>query len=87
MVQRVTVFFVLASVFTNLFAGTEYKKYLQFAIGLIVITLVITPVLNLFGREHNFSQWLQQEIVEQEMYEKREEIKMLGEEVNRIWRN
>lgn len=83
MVQRVTIFILVASILTNLFAGTEYKKYFQFAMGLITIALVITPLVSLFQRETSFSQWLEKELVEQEILEKKEEIEILGENFNR----
>ena len=57
MVQRVTVFILIATLVTNIFSGTEYKKYLQYAMGLIVIVLVVSPFLKLISRGIDLREW------------------------------
>ena len=41
MVRQVVVFLLLAALLTNLFMGTEYKKYFTYVTSLIVILLVL----------------------------------------------
>lgn len=57
MVQRVTVFILASTLVTDIFSGTEYKKYLQYVSGLIVIVLVILPVFQLLNKEIDIRQW------------------------------
>ncbi len=80
MVQRVTVFILIATLLANLFQGTEYKKYFSFAMGLIVIALVMTSVMSIFQREDAMGQMLNQFTMDQEQREEMEEIRLFGEE-------
>lgn len=57
MVQRVTVFILVSTLVTNTFSGTEYKKYLQYAVGLIVIVLVVSPIFRLLDKGIDLRQW------------------------------
>lgn len=57
MVQRVTVFILVSTLVTNIFSGTEYKKYLQYAVGLIVIVLVVSPIFRLLDKGIDLRQW------------------------------
>ena len=57
MVQRVTVFILIATLVTNIFSGTEYKKYLQYAMGLIVVVLVVSPFFKLISRGIDLREW------------------------------
>lgn len=50
MVRQVVVFLLLAALLTNLFMGTEYKKYFTYVTSLIVILLVLVPVLGFFWK-------------------------------------
>ena len=58
MVQRVTVFILISTLVINIFSGTEYKKYLQYAVGLIVIVLVVSPIFRLLDKGIDLSQWM-----------------------------
>lgn len=51
MVRQVVVFLLLAALLTNLFMGTEYKKYFTYVTSLIVILLVLVPVLGFLEKE------------------------------------
>ncbi len=79
MVQRVTVFLLIASLVTNLFGGTEYRKYFSYAAGLIVIALVLTPVISLLKKDWNMENWIHERVVTREVEEKEEEMRLLGE--------
>lgn len=57
MVQRVTVFLLISTLVTDLFSGTEYRKYLQYITGLVVIVLVLTPVFRLLNKGIDLRQW------------------------------
>ena len=79
MVRQVVVFLLLAALLTNLFMGTEYKKYFTYVTSLIVILLVLVPVLGFFGKgkvwEKNYIFSENKQQVEQT----KEEIRLLGE--------
>lgn len=69
MVQRVTVFILISTLVTNLFSGTEYKKYLQYAVSLIVIVLIISPFFELLNKGIDLRQWTDLTIQEGTMHE------------------
>ena len=69
MVQRVTVFILISTLVTNLFSGTEYKKYLQYAVSLIVIVLIISPFFELLNKGIDLHQWTDLTIQEGTMHE------------------
>lgn len=54
MVRQVVVFLLLAALLTNLFMGTEYKKYFTYVTSLIVILLVLVPVLGIFLEKERY---------------------------------
>ena len=74
MVRQVVVFLLLAALLTNLFMGTEYKKYFTYVTSLIVLV----PVLGFFGKgkvwEENYILAENKQQVEQT----KEEIRLLG---------
>lgn len=43
-IKRVTVFLLLANVVLQLFAGTEYYRYLKYAVALIVMLMIVVPL-------------------------------------------
>ena len=78
MVLRVTVFLLVAALATNLFGGTDYKKYFQYATGLIVIALVLSPILSFLKKDWKLENWIHDKVVTREAEEKEEEMRMLG---------
>ncbi|MBQ2901782.1 MAG: stage III sporulation protein AF [Agathobacter sp.] len=46
------VFMLLLLVFSYLVPKDEYKKYLQFFIGIFVVVLLLKPVLEFFSMDH-----------------------------------
>ncbi|MCH5251682.1 MAG: stage III sporulation protein AF [Lachnospiraceae bacterium] len=80
MLQRVSIFILAASLVTNLFAETEYKKYFQYATGLIIIALVATPLLALSGEENDLGSWVKKGVFDEKTKEMEEHIRMLGKE-------
>lgn len=69
MVQRVTVFILISTLVINIFSGTEYKKYLQYAMGLIVIVLVVSPIFRLLDKGIDLRQWMDLTVQEEMFYE------------------
>ena len=84
MVRQVVVFLLLAALLTNLFMGTEYKKYFTYVTSLIVILLVLVPVLGFLGKgevwEENYFLAENKQQVEQT----KEEIRLLGKKYEKL---
>lgn len=79
MIRHVVVFLLLASLIGNLLVGSEYRKYVSYATGLIVMVMVLVPVLSLLGKERDWRDYLVQADYRQKAEETRKEITMLGE--------
>lgn len=80
MIRHVVVFLLLASLISNLLVASEYRKYVSYATGLIVMVMVLVPVLSLLGKERDWQDYLVQADYRQKAEETRKEIAMLGEE-------
>ena len=78
MVRQVVVFLLLAALLTNLFMGTEYKKYFTYVTSLIVILLVLVPVLGFLERKGMGKNYILSEN-KQQVEQTKEEIRLLGE--------
>lgn len=55
-IQNLAFYMVLVMVVIQILPNTEYKKYVRFFTGLLLILLLATPILKLFGMEKNLSQ-------------------------------
>lgn len=80
MIRHVVIFLLIATLIGNLFMGTEYKKYFTYAISLIVVVMVLAPLMQLFGKEGSWQDYLLQADYRQQADLTREEIQLLGEE-------
>lgn len=80
MVRRMVIFLFLAVVISNLFAGSEYRKYLSYATSLITVLLVLLPVLQLFGKDNEWEDYFVNSSYEQKMIETKSEIERLGKQ-------
>lgn len=86
MVKRVSIFLLGTTILTRLFGESEYKKYMEYAVGLILIAMVSSPVLALFGNGTNVEDWLSRAVFDQKAEETVEEIKMLGKSYEKtVW--
>lgn len=86
MVKRVSVFLLGATVLNRLFFGTEHKKYLEYATGLILIALVAAPFLSVFGKDTSLGDWISRGIYDSRAEETKEEIRLLGKEYEQsVW--
>ena len=73
MVKRVSIFLLGTTILTRLFGESEYKKYMEYAVGLILIAMVSSPVLALFGNGTNVEDWLSRAVFDQKAEETVEE--------------
>lgn len=80
MIRRVVAFLFVAVVLSNIFAGSEYRKYLSYATGLITVLLILMPIWQWMGKEKNWEDYFVQSSYEQKMVETKGEIERLGEQ-------
>ena len=52
--RNIAVFLVVMNAVMHAVPGKDYVKYIRFFSGLIMILLLFTPVLKLFGMENRF---------------------------------
>ena len=74
MMRHIVVFLLIASMIGNLLVESEYRKYLSYATGLIVM------VLSLMGKENDWKDYLVQADYRQKAEQTKKEIALLGEE-------
>lgn len=85
-VKHVVVFLLGAALLIRLFGGTEYRKYMEYAAGLIVIAIFATPVLSLFGTGKSVEDWFDIGVLQQKSRQNEEEIRILGEKYEQsVW--
>ncbi len=53
-IQNIAFYLVIMTAVLKIIPGKEYKKYVQFFSGLVMILLMLTPVLKLAGIEQTF---------------------------------
>ena len=80
MIRHVVVFLLVAALISNLFMGTEYRKYFSYATSLIVVVMVLVPVMQVFGKSGDWKDYLLQADYRQQAEQTKEEIRLLGEE-------
>lgn len=51
-IRELSVYLVLATAVLHAVPGTEYKKYVRFFTGLLLVALALEPVFSLCGREN-----------------------------------
>lgn len=80
MIRHVVVFLLIAALISNLFMGTEYKKYFSYATSLIVVVMVLIPFMQFLGKDQDWRNYLLQADYRQQAEQTKEEIRLLGEE-------
>ncbi len=80
MMRHIVVFLLIASMIGNLLVESEYRKYLSYATGLIVMVMFLVPVLSLMGKEKDWKDYLVQADYRQKAEQTKKEIALLGEE-------
>ena len=75
-IQNITVYLIAASAVMYAVPGKDYARYIRFFSGLILILLLTTPILNLFGMKGRFEAFYQSNEyrLEQQEIEKADEF-------------
>lgn len=79
MIRHVVVFLLIAAMISNLFMGTEYRKYFSYATSLIVVVMVLVPLMQFLGKDGDWEAYLLQADYRQQAEQTKEEIRLLGE--------
>ena len=79
-IKNITVFLLAATLLAHLFSGTEYRKYILYAAGLMVIALALAPILSLSGKNLDFGQFIRRAAAGIEEEDIREQMELLGQE-------
>lgn len=65
--RNIVICLFLISLIYQLFPDSDYKKYMRVAAGLILIVVVMTPVLKIFGADIKLSYFLNLETLKTEI--------------------
>lgn len=79
-VKHVTVFVLVFSILSNLFAKSKYNRYFRFIEGIILILLVMAPLFSWFTSDTFFEDCLEQNITGSESSFREDELQMIGEQ-------
>lgn len=79
MIRHVVVFLLIAAMISNLFMGTEYRKYFSYATSLIVVVMVLVPFMQFLGKDGDWEAYLLQADYRQQAEQTKGEIRLLGE--------
>ena len=76
-IQNLVCYLVIFTAVLEVLPGKEYKKYIQFFAGLVLILLLVTPILKVTGMEQNFWEIYNNREYEQEKRELLEKIDII----------
>ena len=80
-IQNVSFYLVLVTAAVQVVPNKDYKRYIQFFTGLVLVLMMISPILSIFGAKNLFTEiynrdeyeeqiqkfeWMQEEIVQPE---------------------
>lgn len=68
-IERIAFYLILVTVVLQVLPDNDYRKYLRFFTGLILILLLAGPILNLFGMGENLSAYYEEAVRAQERQE------------------
>lgn len=55
-IRSLAFYLVMVTAVIHMLPDSDYKKYIRFFTGLVLILLLMTPILRIFGMEQNISQ-------------------------------
>lgn len=56
-IRNLAFYLVLATAVLQVIPGSDYKKYIRFFTGLVLVIMMMTPVLKLFGMEDSLKDY------------------------------
>lgn len=79
--RNIAYYMILVTALLQMMPNQDYKKYIRFFTGMILILLLLTPVLKICGMEQQFSKLYEGKEYENKVREIKESTKYL-EEIN-----
>lgn len=76
-IENVAFYLVLLTVAMQMIPNNNYKKYIQFFSGLILVLMLAGPVFKVFGMEQEFAEFYEHAEYQQRMEEIEEATKYL----------
>ncbi|MEF9941500.1 MAG: stage III sporulation protein AF [Lachnospiraceae bacterium] len=53
-IQNLAFYMIITTAIIQLIPQSTYKRYVRFFTGLLLVVLLVTPILKIFGLEQNF---------------------------------
>lgn len=78
-IRNIAYYMVLVTAVMQIIPNHDYKKYIRFFTGMVLILLLMTPVLKLFGMEQKFSELYEGKKYEEEIKEIEDSTQYLEE--------
>ena len=77
--RNIVICLFLISLIYQLFPDSDYKKYIRFFTGMVLVVMLATPLLKIFGMEHPLGSLYDSKEYQEQMKKIEEESKYLGE--------
>ena len=78
-IENIAFYLIIFTVAMQMIPNNNYKKYIQFFTGLILIIMLAGPILKIFGAEQEFQDFYKEAEFEQKVKEIEEATKYLEE--------
>ena len=83
-IENVAFYLVILTVAMQLIPNNNYKKYIQFFSGLILVLMLAGPVFKVFGMEQEFTEFYKNAEYQQKIEEIEEATKYLEDISNEV---
>ncbi|MEG2667094.1 MAG: stage III sporulation protein AF [Lachnospiraceae bacterium] len=78
-IQNLAFYMIITTAIIQLIPQSTYKRYVRFFTGLLLVVLLVTPILKIFGLEQNFKKIYKNATYLQEIREIEEATQYLEE--------
>ena len=77
--KNIAFYMVLITAVIHILPNSDYKKYIRFFTGMVLVVMLATPLLKIFGMEHPLGSLYNSKEYQEQMKKIEEESKYLGE--------
>ena len=77
--KNIAFYMVLITAVIHILPNSDYKKYIRFFTGMVLVVMLATPLLKIFGMEHPLWSLYNSKEYQEQMKKIEEESKYLGE--------
>ena len=79
-IRNLAYYLVMVTMLVQIVPGSEYKKYIRFFTGLVLVVMFLIPVLKIFGMNKNFQKYYDQAEYQEKLQELEESVLLPDEE-------